>query len=84
MEHLSNLINGLVLLLFVPDWQAPATDIASMWAGFLADIKALNEKLLVVEHLSLAGATSYMQNHYIAAKGIPLFPGNARPHLPRS
>jgi hypothetical protein len=46
-----------------------------MWAGFLADIKALNEKLLVVEHLSLAGATSYMQNHYIAAKGIPLFPG---------
>ncbi len=71
-------ISGPVPLLFVPDRQAAATALHDNNAGILQDIKLLNEKILVAEHLTLREAISYMQSRHRGAKGFPVFPAAAQ------
>jgi len=64
---------GPVPLLFVPDRQAAANHLQSDPVGVKADIKALNERFLLMEHMSMGEAVAYIQGRHRSAKGTPVF-----------
>jgi len=66
--------SGPVPLLFVPDRPAAEAALRANPVDLLEDIKTLNERFLVVEHLTLRDAVAYMQSRHRAAKGFPVFP----------
>jgi len=66
--------SGPIPLLFVPDRQAASAALAAGDAELMADVRHLNERILVAEHLSLTEAANYMQGRHRAAKGTPAFP----------
>jgi hypothetical protein len=67
-------VSGPMPLLFVPDRSAAEAALRANPVDLLEDIKTLNERILLVEHLSLPEAVAYMQSRHRAAKGFPVFP----------
>jgi len=76
-------ISGPVPLLFVPDREAAAVALQADNSGLLRDVQLLNERILVMEHLTLREAVSYMQSRHRSAKGFPVFPAAAPAAAPK-
>jgi len=70
-------VAGPVPIFFVADRYAALASLAADHSGLLEDIRAINEKFLMMEHLTLPEALTYMLGRHRAAKGAPAFPAGA-------
>jgi hypothetical protein len=70
-------ISGPVPLLFAPDRPTAHASLHLDSTGLQMDLRTLNERFLVMEHMALADAVAYMQGRHRAAKGTPVFLANA-------
>jgi hypothetical protein len=70
---------GPVPLFFAPDREKTAALIYKNQDQLRHDISTVNSQILIMEHLSLEDAYTYLQGKARAAKGVPAFPATSPP-----
>jgi hypothetical protein len=76
------LVSGPVPHLFVDDREKCRDMLQGDISGLLDDVRVMNRRFLVMEHLTLVEAVEYVTGRHRAAKGVPAFTVTGAPEPP--